>query len=451
MRLLNSIDLFTGVGGFTRALHDVAKPLLYCEIDPFCQLVLESRMEDGSIPRAPLIKDVRNVNIASVKLDPGQKVDIIVAGWPCQDLSTLGLQKGLDGARSGLIREVFRITDLFNPNLIFLENVPMILKNGIDRVIQSFVTQRGYQMRWAVVPAAFTGAPHLRRRWFCLLVKDDREMLLQKVNVLEQSSNASKINSINTIKGYQWYRKWTHRVHTHIPRMYHPRNAFDKKNGIARVSSMGNSVVPDCVRTAFMILAEGFYMGQQQGKPTHSMIRSQKQIMMRTLTHAICPILNNKTRIVYKIDKDTLDSIQDSEWGWILPKSMQSSGCMGCIMSSTRKEDGTFKPPNNDKKFLIQMHPRVYNGEPVHPVTRPLITKLVSFKGWSTPRHSSSISAVLTERTIRDLGTQLRFEIDTPDNVRSGDIHPHFTEWLMGYPVGWTRLSKECMQKYKAL
>ena len=44
-----------------------------------------------------------------------------------------------------------------------------------------------------------------------------------------------------------------------------------------------------------------------------------------------------------------------------------------------------------------------------------------------------------TERTSRDLPTQVRHEAGTPDRERACPVAPEFLEWLMGYPRGWTR------------
>ena len=65
------------------------------------------------------------------------------------------------------------------------------------------------------------------------------------------------------------------------------------------------------------------------------------------------------------------------------------------------------------------------------PTTRPY---------WATPRAGlTGASQVLTERTSRDLPTQVRHEAGTPDRERACPVAPEFLEWLMGYPRGWTR------------
>lgn len=47
-------------------------------------------------------------------------------------------------------------------------------------------------------------------------------------------------------------------------------------------------------------------------------------------------------------------------------------------------------------------------------------------------------SHVLTPRTLRDLPSQVRFERQTPEELRKGQLSPEFVEYMMGYPAGWT-------------
>ena len=48
MVLLNSVDLFTGIGGFALAFKGVCKPLLYCDNNPVILNALRSMMADKS-------------------------------------------------------------------------------------------------------------------------------------------------------------------------------------------------------------------------------------------------------------------------------------------------------------------------------------------------------------------------------------------------------------------
>lgn len=161
--MLYALDLFSGIGGNSLALRGYAESIAYCEADPHAQAVLISRMANGSLPRAPICTDVSELDGRGFR----GLVDIIVAGFPCQDISCAGTGKGLEGERSGLFFEIVRLAKEVEPTFLFLENVPAIRTRGLDRVIQE-LTALGYDLRWTMLSAAAVGAPHKRQRWFLL-------------------------------------------------------------------------------------------------------------------------------------------------------------------------------------------------------------------------------------------------------------------------------------------
>jgi DNA (cytosine-5)-methyltransferase 1 len=93
--------LFAGIGGFELGLADAGHQTeLLCDILPTAQAVLKSRF-----PNAELYGDI-------VKFDAlASDIEIVTAGFPCQDLSQAGKTAGLAGHRSGLIGEVFRLLE----------------------------------------------------------------------------------------------------------------------------------------------------------------------------------------------------------------------------------------------------------------------------------------------------------------------------------------------------
>lgn len=76
--MLNGLSLFSGIGGIDVALSDWIRPVAYCEIDPYCQSVLLSRMADGNLSNAPIWDDIRTLS----GKDICEPVDIIVGGFP---------------------------------------------------------------------------------------------------------------------------------------------------------------------------------------------------------------------------------------------------------------------------------------------------------------------------------------------------------------------------------
>lgn len=160
---LYGLDLFSGIGGNTLGLRQYIKTIAYCETDRHAQSVLLSRMSDGSIEPAPIWDDV--TTLSGDKFDT--PIDIIVGGFPCQDISVAGRGAGLAGERSGLFFEIMRLAKEVKPTFLFLENVPAIRTWGLDVVIQE-LTEAGYDCRWTMLSAANVNAPHKRERWFCL-------------------------------------------------------------------------------------------------------------------------------------------------------------------------------------------------------------------------------------------------------------------------------------------
>jgi len=162
---MKSISLFSGINGMS-----VGKPILYCDNNIHAQEVLQARMDDGSIPTAPIHEDIRTLE----ELPAG--VDIITAGFPCQDLSSAGLKQGLKGKRSGLFYHVVRLARQARPPLVFMENVNNLrMLPQVWKTVLREMAIIGYDSKWVTISAEEAGAPHKRQRWFCLcnLVRAD--------------------------------------------------------------------------------------------------------------------------------------------------------------------------------------------------------------------------------------------------------------------------------------
>jgi DNA (cytosine-5)-methyltransferase 1 len=237
--MLNGLDLFSGIGGLTLALEPWVLPRAYCEIDRYAQAVLLSRQFNQELPTAPIWDDVRTL---SSRLIPWP-IDIITGGFPCQDISTCGPKKGLEGKRSGLFWQIIRLTGDLLPSFVFLENVPAITSYGGPEVVGAF-TSLGYECRWCTLSNASIGGGHIRERWFILAHLDSTglpkfEGILERENFRKRSNRLPKPLPPEKLDPTQAVLDRT------IPRFPHRTH---------RIRCLGNSVVPLQARTAFKIL-----------------------------------------------------------------------------------------------------------------------------------------------------------------------------------------------------
>jgi DNA (cytosine-5)-methyltransferase 1 len=150
-----------GIGGFGLAAERSGmETVAYSEIDPACSELLATRWPQAS-PLGDITKITEEVLHA---LGP---VDLVTAGWPCQDVSVAGRRAGLAGARSGLWREVVRVLGVLRPRWFVGENVPGLLssKGGEDMgTVLWQLGELGYGWAYRVLDARYFGVAQRRRR-----------------------------------------------------------------------------------------------------------------------------------------------------------------------------------------------------------------------------------------------------------------------------------------------
>ncbi len=142
------------------ALHAVTDTGLawVCDNNPTAAQILRHHH-----PNVPNLGDITQTDWEAVA-----PVDVITAGFPCQDISDAGKRAGIaKGRNSGLWRHVTGAARVLRPRLIILENVAAITRRGLDTVAGDLASI-GYDARWCTLRASDTGAPHRRGRWFAI-------------------------------------------------------------------------------------------------------------------------------------------------------------------------------------------------------------------------------------------------------------------------------------------
>jgi DNA (cytosine-5)-methyltransferase 1 len=136
--------LFAGIGGLESGLASAGhQSLMLCEIWEPARAVLSTRFSDMRI----------EADIVDLDALPDE-TEMVVAGFPCQDLSQAGMTAGIAGKRSGLVGHVFRLLDRRRAPWVVLENVSFMLHldkgKGLRTLIEAF-EDRGYRWAYRVV------------------------------------------------------------------------------------------------------------------------------------------------------------------------------------------------------------------------------------------------------------------------------------------------------------
>ena len=160
------VGLFAGIGGIELGLSKAGhEALLLCENDPSAGAVLDAKFR-----KIPRVEDVREID----KLPRG--TELLAAGFPCQDLSQAGDTRGIDGARSGLVGEVFRLLENQRVPWVLLENVPFMLQlnrgAAMDFIVSRFEAL-GYRWAYRVLDTRAFGLPQRRERVFFVASLDE--------------------------------------------------------------------------------------------------------------------------------------------------------------------------------------------------------------------------------------------------------------------------------------
>jgi DNA (cytosine-5)-methyltransferase 1 len=375
--LLRTLDLFTGIAGITHALQGIVTPVMYCDIDKYAHKVLAKLMAAGLIPKAPVWHDVCTLGKTQLT-QAGGNIDLILSSWPCVGFSAMGKRQHFEEPGSGLFYETMRLLDLTKAKAVFFENVPQVMQE-LDEVRQQLVVKRKYQLRWCIMPAYGVGAPHCRERWFCLATKP-----------------GFSLEGLGPLR-FKHKVDWTKEP----PRT---SNAVQQGEVDLRSFALGNAVVPECVRKAFVYLATG---------------ARQANALTPTLSFSQVPLIRPPQQ-----GQGTTGVMR---FGYVDPATNIAYPMEPPVL-----------PPKPDLKLVFDPKlvplPVNVSFEQRHPaLERPVTAGL-----WNTPRAGvTRASRVLTERGCRDLPCSVRFERSTKN--RMWPVNPIWVEWLMGYPPDWTK------------
>jgi DNA (cytosine-5)-methyltransferase 1 len=170
------LSLFSGIGAFEKALSNLFidyEVVNYCEIDKYARKaysLLHNISEDKNL-----------IDVTQVKTRNLQDIDLITYGFPCQDISNAGYQKGFtdnngNRTRSGLFFEALRIIKDTKPKIAIAENVKALTSKKFDQefnIVLGSLSRLGYNNYYKVLNAKDYGIPQNRERVFIISIRQD--------------------------------------------------------------------------------------------------------------------------------------------------------------------------------------------------------------------------------------------------------------------------------------
>jgi DNA (cytosine-5)-methyltransferase 1 len=171
------LSLFSGIGAFEKALDNLGKDyelVAFSEIDKYAT---KSYCAVHGVDESLNLGDITKIDENTLSTD----IDLITYGFPCQDISIAGKQKGLyneDGTqtRSGLFFEALRIIEETRPRVAIAENVKNLTSKNFKEqfeIVLNSLEQAGYNNYWEVLNAKNFGIPQNRERVFIVSIRKD--------------------------------------------------------------------------------------------------------------------------------------------------------------------------------------------------------------------------------------------------------------------------------------
>jgi DNA (cytosine-5)-methyltransferase 1 len=161
------VDFFAGIGGIRLGLEQAGhKCVGFCEFDKYARTAYKAMYDTEG--------EWENHDVRTVKPYDVPAADLWCFGFPCQDISVAGKQKGLqEGERSGLFYEIMRLLagrrQEDRPKWLLIENVKNLLSigNGFDFArLLCEVGRHGYSLQWDTLNSKDYGVPQNRERVF---------------------------------------------------------------------------------------------------------------------------------------------------------------------------------------------------------------------------------------------------------------------------------------------
>lgn len=167
------MSLFSGIGAFEKGLERLKIPYELVGFSEIDKWAITSYCAIHNIDEYLNLGDVSKVDIVDIP-----DCDLVTYGFPCQDISIAGKQKGIikGETRSGLLYEALRIIEGKKPKYAIAENVKNLVgkkfKDDFNGLLD-YLHELGYNNYWQVLNTKDYGIPQNRERVFIVSIRKD--------------------------------------------------------------------------------------------------------------------------------------------------------------------------------------------------------------------------------------------------------------------------------------
>lgn len=193
---IRAVDLFCGCGGLTLGIREAARGLGCAFNSVFASDINKGALEIYTRNFQPEIADSRPIEKSingelgaectveeQVFCDKVGKIDILVAGPPCQGHSNLNNHTRHDDPRNALYLRAVRCAEILRPHTIIIENVPGVLhdKQGVLQHASEYLKQIGYSVSYGIIKMWKIGVPQTRQRLLLLASRVMKDFDIDKI------------------------------------------------------------------------------------------------------------------------------------------------------------------------------------------------------------------------------------------------------------------------------
>jgi DNA (cytosine-5)-methyltransferase 1 len=153
--------------------------------------------------RENLDKEIVEGDIWEVMDDIPREADVVIGGFPCQDISVNGNGAGINGKRSGLYRAMVEVVKRVRPRIFIAENVKGLMtkkhKSDLETVIADF-SSLGYKVRYDLYNSADYGVPQTRERVLIVGTLPSMEEFIPPEPLLSKESHVTALQALSDLE-----------------------------------------------------------------------------------------------------------------------------------------------------------------------------------------------------------------------------------------------------------